>query len=205
LKKRFSDFETSLLAAKEPPLEELAREPIEAKTLANKPKRVRAWLHAFSITPRNSVVKEIMRQANARRDAQVLVRVSPHACVRRHKGLFFVVTDAASIANSCIRVGEDVSFPFGELEWVQRHIGLPRDAEFHIDLRQGGETIAVENQSVKLSKWFYTRDIPQWERDAWPLLYQGERLIAVPGLGVDSSACITNGYVPNWHRTGSYC
>ena len=69
LKSAFSDFESQLLRMKEPPLEHLPRAPISAKLLREDSKKTRAWLHAFGITPRNSIVQEIMRQASARRDA----------------------------------------------------------------------------------------------------------------------------------------
>ena len=204
LKGTFSDFESQLLGMKEPPLEHLPRKPIEAKLLCEDSTKVRAWLHAFNITPKNSVVKEIMRQARARSDAQVLVRVSSRACVRRYKRDFFVIPDSATAAELPIRVGEDVSFPFGALTWTQETLGLPSGAQIHSGLREGGETLSIDDRSVKLSKWFYDQGIPPWERDAWPLLYQNTKLIAVPGLGVDPSVCSPGGYSPNWRRIEPY-
>ncbi len=204
LKSAFSDFESQLLGLKEPPLEHLPRAPIKANVLCEDSKKTRAWLHAFGITPRNSIVQEIMRQASARKDAKVLVRVSSRSSVRRHKGLFFVVADAEPISDLPVRVGEDALYTFGELTWVQRDVGLPIDAQLHAGSRQGGESLNIKNRNVKLSKWFYDQGVPPWERDAWPLLYQDERLIAVPGLGIDSSACSAHGYLPNWRRTTQY-
>ena len=204
VKAAFSDFESQLLDMKEPPLEQLPRKPIEAKLLCEDSTKVRAWLHAFNITPKSSVVKEIMRQANARRDAQVLVRVSPHACVRRYKRDFFVVPDSATARELPIRVGKDVSFPFGALTWTQVTLGLPSDTQIQSGFREGGETLITNDRCIKLSKWFHDHGIPPWERDAWPLLYQNTKLIAVPGLGVDPSVCTPGGYSPNWRRIEPY-
>ena len=204
LKSTSSDFESQLLRLKEPPLESLPCEPIEAKSLCDDSKRVRAWLHAYDITPKNSVVNEIMRQATARSDAQVLVRVSSQASVRRFRDLFFVVVNSEPIRESPICVGEDASYAFGELTCVRGNIGLPVDAQLHVGSRHGGESLCVDNRNVKLSKWFYDKAIPPWERDAWPLLFQNKQLIAVPGLGVDSSASSSSGYIPNWRRIVPY-
>lgn len=198
------DFESQLLRLKEPPLESLPREPIEIKALRDDSTKVRSWLHAYDITPKNSVVNEIMRQATARSDAQVLVRVSSEASVRRFKHLFYVVGDAEPIRELPIRVGEDASYAFGELTWVRGNVGLPREAQLHVDSRQGGESLRIDNYYVKLSKWFYGQDVPPWERDVWPLFFHNKKLIAVPGLGVDSSVCTSGGYIPNWRRTAAY-
>lgn len=200
----FPDFESQLLGMKVPPLAHLPRKPIEAELLREDSTKVRAWLHAFGITPRNSVVKEIMRQASARSDAQVLVRVSSRACVRRFKENFFVIPDSATTPDLPIRVGEDVSFPFGVLTWAQGTVGLASDAQIRTGLREGGESLFVDNRCVKLSKWFRDQGIPPWERDTWPLLYQNTKLIAVPGLGVDASVCTPAGYSPNWRRIDPY-
>lgn len=196
----FSDFELQLMRLKEPPLERLHSEPIEAKLLKNDSTRVRAWLYAFDITPKTSVVEEIMRQATARRDAQVLVQVSASASVRRFKGRFFVVPDIVRIPDRAIRVGERARYPFGELTWVKGSTGLSTNAQLHIRNRCGGESIQLGERRRKLSKWFYDQGVPPWERDAWPLFYRAEQLVAVPGLGVDSTACSPGGWVPQWHR-----
>ena len=200
LRETFSDFESQLLRLKKPPLEKLRREPIQVKTIAKDSTRVRAWLHAFDITPKTTVVNEIMRQASARNDAQVLVRVSSRASVRRFKGLFFVVPLTEPVTEHSIEVGENYICSFGKLTWKQESVGLPLNTQLRRIARSGGETLLVDERHVKLSKWFYDQGVPPWERDAWPLIYRGEQLVAVPGLAVDSSACSPGGWVPQWRR-----
>ena len=200
LRKAFLDFESQLLRLKEPPLAKLNRAPIEAETLAQDSKRVRAWLHAFDITPKSTVVNEIIRQATARDDAQVLVRVSSSASVRRFKGLFFVVPFAVPILEHSINVGEDCSNAFGKLAWRKETVGLPSGSQLRRVKRKGGESLQLNERRVQLSKWFYHQNVPPWEREAWPLFYRDEQLVAVPGLGVASSACSPGGWVPQWRR-----
>ena len=200
LRNTFPGFEAQLLQMKEPPLAKLRREPIEAELLAGDASQVRAWLHTYDITPKSTVVEEIMRQATAREDAKVLVRVSSRASVRRFKGRCFIVPDTVRVLEHSLQVGEPCRCTFGELTWVKGKAGLPKDDELHIRTRKGGESFQLKDRRIKLSKWFYDQGVPLWERDAWPLLYRDEKLVAVPGLGIDPAACSASGWVPQWGR-----
>lgn len=200
LRGAFPRFEAQLLQLKEPPLAKLRREPIEATLLAEDASLVRAWLHTYDITPKTKVVEEVMRQAAAREDANILVRVSQRASVRRFKERCFVVPDVVGALHHSIRVGESRQCTFGEITWVKGSAGLPTDVELHMRTRKGGEMLHLKDRRIKLSKWFYDQGVPLWERDAWPLFYRGEKFVALPGLGVDFSACSPGGWVPQWRR-----
>lgn len=200
LRASFTGFDANLLRLKEPALELLPRKPISAELLAIDAIKVRAWLHAYNITPRNTVVDEIMRQAAARHDAQVCIRVSPRNCVRRFKGMFYVVADAVQNSDISLQVGESACFSFGELTWIRDKIGLATDTPIRVGSRGGGESLHLNRGCVSLSRWFYDQKVPPWERDAWPLLYLDRQLVAVPGLGVSASVCTEGGWVPQWRR-----
>lgn len=201
LRAAFQDFESHLLKLKVSPLETLSRSPIEATLFHEDPTKVRAWLHAFDITPKSSVVEEIVRQSTARHDAQVLVRVRSDTSVRRFKGKFFVVPDSDAVTSHSIRVGENRGFTFGELTWAKESTGLSADVRIETRSRQGGESLQLIDRRVNLSKWFYDQDFPPWERNAWPMFYRDEQLVAVPGVGVSTSASKANGWVPKWRRS----
>ena len=200
LRTAIPEFESHLLQLKVRSLEALPREPIEVRLLQENPIRVRAWLDAFEITPKTSVVEEILRQTTAREDAQVLVRVSPNASVRRYKGKMFVVSDTEPFASHSIRVGESRRYAFGKLTWLKKRVGLSPDVEIWTDTRDGGETLLLNDRCIRLSNWFYEQEVPPWERDAWPLLFSDKRLVAVPGLGVSAAVSAPGGWVPQWHR-----
>ncbi|MCY4095611.1 MAG: tRNA lysidine(34) synthetase TilS [Gammaproteobacteria bacterium] len=204
LRAAFPNFDSHLLQLKAPPLECLPAEPIDAKLLRENPTRVRAWLHAFDITPKTGAVEEIARQTTARDDAQVLVRVSSNSSVRRFKDALFVVPDAESVPARSMKVGERHLCTFGELTWAEERMGLALDSQIHTVTRKGGEVLRLHNRCVKLSKWFYDQRVPPWERDAWPLFYVENELVAVPGLGVAASASELGGWVPKWQRIFRY-
>lgn len=71
----------------------------------------------------------------------------------------------------------------GELELVGPEaltVGL------HLKRRKGGETCRPKgrNCSIAVKKLLQEAVIPPWLRDRWPLIYQGETLVAVPGVCV---------------------
>lgn len=70
--------------------------------------------------------------------------------------------------------------------------------------RQGGERFRPDAGRPRraLKSWLAEAGIPAWERDALPLVFFGERLAAVPGLGVDADFHASQGepgLVPEWH------
>lgn len=68
-------------------------------------------------------------------------------------------------------------------------LGLPLDCLRHCELRprQGGERfqLAPGRPARSLKKMFQQQGVPAWAREA-PLLWSGQRLLFVPGLGLDA-------------------
>lgn len=61
---------------------------------------------------------------------------------------------------------------------------LSADA-FSIRFRQGGEKITLKNRGTKsLKKLFQEAAVPEWLRQQYPLIYYGDALVAIPGIGV---------------------
>lgn len=58
-----------------------------------------------------------------------------------------------------------------------------------IRFRQGGERLCLSNDrpGKSLQHWFQEKGIPPWQRDSLPLVYAGDRLVWVAGLGVAAS------------------
>jgi tRNA(Ile)-lysidine synthase len=58
--------------------------------------------------------------------------------------------------------------------------------------RRGGEQwqSAPRSTARSLKKQYQGAGVPAWQRDG-PLLYAGEQLVFVPGLGIDARACMT--------------
>jgi tRNA(Ile)-lysidine synthase len=71
--------------------------------------------------------------------------------------------------------------------------------------RQGGERmrLAANRPSRTLKNLFQEAGIPPWERDHLPLLYCGEDLVWVPGLGIAAAYRAgpgRPGLVPDWRQ-----
>lgn len=73
----------------------------------------------------------------------------------------------------------------------------------HVRLRSGGERLQPDPQRPRrtLKNLFQEAGVPPWERDRLPLLFRGEDLVWVPGLGIDArfrAATGRAGVVPQW-------
>lgn len=195
-------FEHDLFRLKVPALEALARKPIQLDDARLEPLKVRAWLHAYGITPKESAVREVIRQSSAKEDANVVVRVSHNASVRRYKQKLYVVYEHSLDERDSMIVADfrNIPFDFGVLNWTQGHAGLNEKQTLGIRQRQGGERLTIDGRRLKLNEWFREQCVPPWERDVWPLFYRDEELVAVAGLGVSDHVRVADGWIPAWSR-----
>lgn len=71
---------------------------------------------------------------------------------------------------------------------------------FSIRLRRGGERLQPDARRPRrtLKNLFQEAGVPPHERDRLPLLFCGEELAWVPGLGVDARFAASGGIVPQW-------
>jgi len=72
--------------------------------------------------------------------------------------------------------------------------------------RQGGEQIQLPKQPHRksLKHLFQQWAIPPWQRDRIPLLFSGERLVAIVGYAIDHKSSVTEdekGYIPELNST----
>jgi len=75
----------------------------------------------------------------------------------------------------------------GELELVGPNAPAAR---LHLKRRKGGETCRPKgrNRSIAVKKLLQEAAISPWLRGRWPLIYQGETIVAVPGV------CVCDGW-----------
>ena len=76
---------------------------------------------------------------------------------------------------------------------------------FQVRLRSGGERLRTDARRPRrtLKNLFQEAGVPPWERKRLPLLYCGDELVWVPGLGVDAdylSVGRAPGFLPEWRR-----
>ncbi|MES2353605.1 MAG: tRNA lysidine(34) synthetase TilS [Pseudomonadota bacterium] len=148
--------------------------------------------------PDHARLHEILRQIST-------VRHNAEVCIA-HDGIELrVFRDWLYVVHSHSSPSSDFQLQWqGELHWRIPALhgamvfeetpgcGIAKDAlvgnnEVSVRLRQGGETLRLgENRPRQtLKNLLQTAGIPPWERERLPLLYIGDELAYVPGIGVD--------------------
>jgi len=148
-----------------------------------------------ALMPENPRVEEMLRQLGAaREDAQVRVAWGGWE-IRRYRGRVYV-SRAQGEPPAGLRVtwrGEEaLALPGGVLHFVPcSGEGVSAEklaaAPVTIRLRCGEEMLRphAARPARSLRYLFQEYGIPPWQRGGWPLLYCGETLAAVPGIGVE--------------------
>jgi tRNA(Ile)-lysidine synthase len=165
---------------------------------------MRAWLHARLGVPASAaLVDRLWEELPARGPARW--PGSADTELRRYRG----VLRAAPVAESELRAVADMALPMARPgryrvadwggAWVVRRVraGGVRTALLEAALvrsRRGGEQFqrAPNTPPRALKKQFQAAGLPAWQRDA-PLLFSGEQLLFVPGLGADARALAAAG------------
>ena len=83
---------------------------------------------------------------------------------------------------------------------------LTRNGTWQVRLRRGGERLRLNAKRPRrtLKNLFQEAGIPPWERDRLPLLFCGDALVWVPGLGVDAEYLSADaGILPEWRPFSS--
>jgi len=114
--------------------------------------------------------------------------------------------------------------PFAPLEWKgEQRLAVPalggelrfraargkgidaRHRPLQVRLRSGGERLQPDARRPRrtLKNLYQEAGVPSWERERLPLLFSGEQLVWVPGIGVDAAyqaAPGASGVLPRWRR-----
>ncbi len=151
-----------------------------------------------SPAPEADHLREMLRQlAEAADDADVRIRAGAFE-LRRYDGHAYVLPALADPAPDLWREWDGARvWPLpelgGTLHFSRRKgsgLACARVGEQGLDarLRQGGEKLRLHTKGPtrSLKKLLQEARMPPWERERLPLLYCGDVLVAVPGLGVAS-------------------
>lgn len=149
---------------------------------------------------------EMLKQLlNARRDASVSIRHDGFE-IRLYRGIIHVVEPNPSGQFSRPWSGESslvLHELSGTLFFEEAEGGIdPGRLSFPLTVRArgGGEKFRPgKNRPEKtLKQLFQESGIPPWQRSRIPLLYCGDRIIWVPGIGIDPDFLGKNGFMPRW-------
>ncbi len=152
-------------------------------------------------------LEEMLRQLSAaRRDAAISI-AHDGLEIKCYRGLICIVEPLSSCSGLCrVWHGESrVSVPElgGELLFEEGGDGLDPAKLVEpvtVRVREGGERFRpAQNRPEKsLKSLFQECGIPPWQRNRLPLLYCGQRLVWVPGIGLDPRYRAQKGWVPRW-------
>jgi tRNA(Ile)-lysidine synthase len=154
-------------------------------------------------------LESILEQlCKAREDAQPAVSW-PGAEARRYRGVLYLLSDALPaepMENLALRAGEplDLGPGMGTLDlFGEAAVGLSVDLVSQglvVRYRGGGEALRPQGagQTRKLKKLLQERGIVPWMRNRIPLVYAGDRLVAVADLWIADEAASPNGAAIVW-------
>jgi tRNA(Ile)-lysidine synthase len=157
---------------------------------------LRYWCDREGIEPLSSLrLAELLRQLRkSRADAQTSIAAGKWKFLRYRDRLYLWRT-ASGLQRDMIEVwnGEN-ALPLLALGGVLKFkpeegrglsVGRLRAGRVTVRLRQGGERLRLDPRRPRrtLKNLFQERGVPPWRRDRLPLVYCGDSLVSVPGIG----------------------
>ncbi len=164
--------------------------------------------------PAAARLRELWRQLDtAREDGRLRVTVDAWSFMR-YRGRLYFEREAAAAAEFRASWQGEGSLPLLELGGVLRFkpeegrglsVDKLRAEPVTVRLRQGGERLQPDPRRPRrtLKNLLQERGVPPWRRDALPLLYCGETLVSVPGIGDESAWRAQEGergLIVSWER-----
>jgi len=155
---------------------------------------LRYWLAGYlPEAPNTSRLQEIYKQLTGARDEARIEMMLEGGCIRRYRGEAWF--DRASLAapdHLLVWQGErELLLPGGQLSFnTVQGDGLScaklKGLSLTIQVRKGGESLRLypNRPARSLKNLFQEAGVPAWQRLNLPLVYCGDALVAVPGIGV---------------------
>ncbi|HHO59895.1 MAG TPA: tRNA lysidine(34) synthetase TilS [Thiotrichales bacterium] len=168
---------------------------------------LRYWLKRQGKQPTRKILLEIRHAViDAADDASPLVTFDDIEIRRFRQQLYLLPLPAEFDSRQVIPWPPEAPLTIEPLA-LQLHRGKPavtaspglaaarRQRPLQVRFRQGGEYFrpAGHQHRQSLKKLFLQADIPPWERDRIPLIYDGDEMIAVAGYWLAQDACCQTG------------
>jgi tRNA(Ile)-lysidine synthase len=162
---------------------------------------VRLWLRQEGAeAPSSTRLAEALRQVfAAEADHQPAIVFGPHALRRYRQRLFLTGADLPRVPDaqswiSAIGSSIDLGPGLGNLTWIARRGGIAAErlpASVIVRRRDGGETLrpGPSAKTQTLQHLCQALGVLPWMRDALPLVFVGDELIAVADLWLDARWC----------------
>ncbi|MXY53444.1 MAG: tRNA lysidine(34) synthetase TilS [Gammaproteobacteria bacterium] len=177
-----------------------AAAPADTLSATAQEQEVRAWLERAGMPLAARTIAEIRRQGLAAPDRNPIVRVAPGVHARRHQGVWWLVRDEVGLPPAKMQAIPPtvLRLPSGKLSWHRTSQGIPAGRTLEVRARSGGEKLRTQAGTRTVKALFQQNRVPPWQRPTWPLLYDGDTLVAVPNLGLAVSESTPNGWTPAW-------
>ena len=162
--------------------------------------------------PSSRRLDEMLKQLSAARQDAVISIAHDGFEVKCYRGLIRIVEALPSCSGLCRVWHGESRMPVpelgGELLFEEGSDGLDPSKLLEpvtVRVREGGERFRpAQNRPEKtLKNLFQEYGIPPWQRGRLPLLYCGERLVWVPGIGFDPEYRAQQGWIPRWEPVSS--
>ncbi|MDJ0910382.1 MAG: tRNA lysidine(34) synthetase TilS [Woeseiaceae bacterium] len=181
---------------------------VQSLAALSRPRQANAIRRAAQLAgltmPGRSHVDEILTQTTDARDDALPVVAWPGGEARRYRAMLYLLPglplatfDGETFEGAC-----DLGPGMGRLELTPGK-GLSADcvsAGLSLRVRQGGEKIKPVDQehTKKIKKLLQERGVVPWMRERVPLVYSGERLVAVADLWTEASVTVPDGTAIRW-------
>ena len=156
---------------------------------------IRYWIknHGYAIPTSAQMTRIIEDVLNASSDSEPCISWSDTE-VRRYRDTLFISSPLPKPPDSsseiCWKLDEECNLVMGKLH-AQRSIGKGIKAKIcpenfvTVKFRRGSEVIKKGGHHHKLKKLFQEFGVPSYYRDFIPLIYIGDKLVAISGLLID--------------------
>jgi tRNA(Ile)-lysidine synthase len=176
-----------------------------AKKQAGREDLLRAFLRSKGLkAPSEAKLAEMLKQLAANGSRTLIEHEG--ARLRMHRGKVLVENRAPRAFVPLQWSGERrLELPGGELRFRRvrgKGIALTQ-SELSVRPRSGGERLQPDPRRPRrtLKNLFQEAGVPAWERDGVPLLFSGDELVCIPGIGVDARWRASDksfGWVAEW-------
>lgn len=154
-----------------------------------RPELIRRWVYNEIGFLLNEWQLEKIQQdvIQAQSDANPIYSIQEHS-LRRFRNHLYIVSPSSELLDN-VEISEAGRWTLGDGELIIE-LTKPLQKSLKLQRRKGGERCIPHGQqhSKSVKKLLQEADLPPWVKADWPLIFQGETLVAVPGI------CVCDGW-----------
>ena len=160
--------------------------------------RLRSWLLGFGLTPSENCLQSLSEQLQTRPFQRVRQSLGKGVSVGAYGNRLHFIEDVPPVRPRSVAVGEEQTLCNGQLTWELQDVGLPTNLPLQLRSLGVGERIQTQGKFRTCKELLRVAQIPPWERSTFPGLFQGDLLVALPGIALADSYGEIGGYFPIW-------